>query len=386
MIHANYIKGKRLINQRGILMKNKMIDTKAITTRTLIIGIESPYNPLSSMESYFEEFRNLVKSSGRAYQHELYIKLRSIDHAYYLTAGKLKDVIKVCSENKIDEVVISEPLTTTQERSLSKLLNCDMVIDRTHLILDIFDRGAQSAEGKTQVALARFQFMKGRLAGRGAEMSQQSGFTGTRGPGETQKEKDTQHLERMMVKLKRDLKHLEQVRETQRKRRVNLNIPQFCLIGYTNAGKSTILNALTKSTVLAENKLFSTLDTTTRELFINNVKKGLISDTVGFIQQLPHLLVEAFKSTLTELNYASLLIQVIDLSDPNWPVHCEVVANVLKELHVDKPMIYVFNKKDKVKDLTTIESKLFKYEPHVIVSATEPDGLKPLIDFLDSWK
>lgn len=367
-------------------MKNKLIDTHAIKTKTLIIGVESPYNPLSSTQSYFEEFRNLVASSGRIYQHELYIKLRSIDHGFYFTDGKLKEIIKACSEKKIDEIVISEPLTTTQERSLSKVLNCDIVVDRTHLILDIFDRGAQSAEGKTQVALARFQFMKGRLAGRGAEMSQQSGYTGTRGPGETQKEKDTQHLERMMLKLKRDLKHLEQVRETQRKRRISLNIPQFCLIGYTNAGKSTILNALTKSDVLAENKLFSTLDTTTRELYINNVKKGLISDTVGFIQQLPHMLIEAFKSTLTELNYASLLIQVVDLSDPNWPVHCDVVANVLKELEVDKPMLYVFNKSDRVKDLTNIESKLFKYQPHVIVSAVEPDGLKPLIDFLDSWK
>jgi GTP-binding protein HflX len=186
-----------------------------------------------------------------------------------------------------------------------------------------------------------------------------------------------------MSKLTQDLAHLEKVRGTQRKKRITSGIPLFCLVGYTNAGKSTILNALTKSQVLAENKLFSTLDTTTRELHLDN-KKALISDTVGFIQQLPHHLVNAFKSTLSELEYANLLVQVVDVSDPNWQDHCFVVQSVLDELHIDKPMLYVFNKIDKV-DFQSIKDQVPRYKPHVLVSALTPDGLTPLIDFLHNW-
>jgi GTPase len=351
--------------------------------RTLIIGIQAPDNPLRDINSYFEEFRNLVRSSGRDYDVELYIKLRQLDPATYITKGKLEEIIALCHKEGIQEVVISEPLSIAQERNLEELLNC-MVIDRTLLILEIFERGAQSAEGKKQVALARFQYEKARLAGRGIGMSQQAGRIGTRGPGETQKEKETQHLERMMSKLKHDLDHLEKIRHTQRKKRIAGPLPLLCLVGYTNAGKSTILNALTKSTVTAENKLFSTLDTSTRELYIDGKKKALISDTVGFIQQLPHHLIESFKSTLVELEYADLLLHVVDISDLNWQEQCTVVHAVLSELKVDKPMLYVFNKIDKV-NVQELEPLLNRYRPHVVVSAITPHGLDPLIDFLRSW-
>lgn len=360
-------------------------DPNAPKKNILALAIQSPNNPLKNIESYVEEFYSLISSSGRKYQHKHFIKLREIDPTYFITKGKLQEILEICTKNNIEEVIISEPLSIKQERSLASFLNCE-IVDRTLLILDIFERGAHSSEGQKQVALARLQYEKAHLAGRGIEMSQQSGRIGTRGPGETQKEKDIQHIERLMSKIKKDLKSLEQTRETQRKQRLKSEIPLFCLIGYTNAGKSTILNALTKSEVLAENKLFSTLDTTTKELYIDGKKKALIEDTVGFIQQLPHHLIEAFKSTLKELEYANLLIQVIDVSDLNWQEHCIVVQEVLKELNVEKPMLFVFNKIDKIEDLKKLEPQLNKYQPNVTVSALTLKGLEPLINFLRDWQ
>ncbi len=361
-------------------MKN-LIPALAPRPRTLIVGIQAPDNPLKDIQSYWEEFRSLVHSSGRDYDEEVYIKLRQIEPATFITKGKLDDLAKLCSEKKIEEVIFSEPLSVMQGRNLANTLGCS-IIDRTLLILEIFERGAVSAEGKKQVALARFQYEKAHLAGQGVSMSQQAGRIGTRGPGETQKEKETQHLERIMVKLKKDLAHLEQIRATQRKKRIASQIPLLCLVGYTNAGKSTILNALTKSEVLAENKLFSTLDTATRELYVDS-KKALISDTVGFIQQLPHHLVNAFKSTLSELEYASLLLHVVDISNPNWQEHCLVVHSVLEELKIDKPMLYVFNKADKA-NLEELKSQIARYSPHVVVSALNGQ-IEPLVAFLNTW-
>ncbi len=314
-----------------------------------------------------------------------FTKIRTIDPAYFLTKGKVEDLKKLCDEGTIEEVIISEPISAQQERNLSELLNL-RVFDRTQLILEIFEKGAQSAEGKTQVELAMLQYRKSRLAGRGVHMSQQAGRIGTRGPGETQKEKELQHIEHRMVKLRRDLEQLGKTRDTQRKWRQETRIPQISLVGYTNAGKSTILNLLTKSDVLAEDRLFATLDTTTRMLIVDGKKKGVISDTVGFIQQLPHHLIEAFKSTLSELKYAHLLLQVVDISDPNWQSHIQVVMEVLKELDIDKPMLYVFNKADRLAPGELIEYKLARYEPHVLVSALSKEGIAPLLDFIREWQ
>ncbi len=354
--------------------------------KTLLIGIHSPFNPIRDIESYFQEFKNLAASNGVPTEHFIAIKLRTVDSANFLTLGKLEDLIRVVKEGDFQEVIISESLSPQQERNLNRILGCH-VFDRTDLILEIFEKGAQSAEGKTQVGLAMLQHQKSRLIGRGLYMSQQGGRIGTRGPGETQKEKDTQHIEHLMLKMRRDLEKLHKVRETQRKQRLGSSLPLICLIGYTNAGKSTILNALTKSSVLVEDKLFATLDTTTRELFIEKNKIGLISDTVGFIQQLPHNLIEAFKSTLSELKHAHLLIQVIDASDPNWQEHIQVVQDVLDELGAgDKEMIYVFNKIDKVTNVEMSDFLFRNYKPHVLVSAIMQDGLDPLREFLLGWK
>lgn len=354
--------------------------------KTLLIGIHSPFNPIADIESYYQEFKNLAESNGVSTQFFMTIKLRSIDSANFLTLGKLEDVLALVKKEEIQEVIFSDALSPQQERNLSRILQCH-VFDRTDLILEIFEKGAQSAEGKTQVGLAMLQHQKSRLTGRGLYMSQQGGRIGTRGPGETQKEKETQHIEHLMLKMRRDLEKLQKVRETQRKQRIGSELPLMCLIGYTNAGKSTILNALTKSSVLAEDKLFATLDTTTRELFIEKKKIGLISDTVGFIQQLPHKLIEAFKSTLSELQHAHLLIQVIDAADKNWQEHITVVHDVLEELGAaDKPMVYVFNKIDKLPNVEMSDFIFRNYQPHILVSAVTEHGLDRLKDFLVEWK
>lgn len=365
------------------MTKNKEFIPKPPTT--LIVGIHAPYNHTKNIESYFEEFRNLVRSNGIVPSHEVFLKIRSIDPGYFVTQGKLDELIALCTKEHIEEVIFSEPLSPQQERNLNEVLNA-RVFDRTHLILEIFEKGAHSAEGKIQVALAMLKHQKSRLAGRGAAMSQQAGSIGTRGPGETQKEKETQHLEHLMVKLRRDLEKLAKVRETQRKARLTKQVPHICLIGYTNAGKSSVLNALTHSQVSAADRLFETLDTTTRELYIDGKKVGVISDTVGFIQQLPHQLIEAFKSTLDELRYAHLLLEVVDISDPNWESHIKVVQDVLAELDVDTPLVYVFNKIDKISDHQQLEQITKKYQPHVFISTRSQQGLQPLIDYLKNWK
>lgn len=364
----------------------KRIETDTIQhPNTLLVGIHAPYNHIKNIQTYYDEFVSLVKSNGLVYSHAVFMKLRAVDAGYFVTEGKLQDLIELVKKHNIEEVIFSEPLSPQQERNLSEALKA-RVFDRTQLILEIFEKGAHTAEGKLQVALAMLNHRKSRLVGRGIHMSQQAGRIGTRGPGETAKEKETQHIERLSHRLKKELRQLEQTRETQRKRRLESHIPLICLIGYTNAGKSSILNALTHSTVLAEDKLFATLDTTTRELFIDNKKKALISDTVGFIQQLPHHLIEAFKSTLTELQYAHLLLQVVDISNPNWESHIRVVNEVLEDLGIEKPMLYIFNKADLVESLEPSAMAIEKYQPHVLTSTKSTDGLKSLVNYLAYWQ
>jgi len=353
--------------------------------RTLIIGVTTPLNRTFDTDSYFAEFTNLVKTNGTPYEAELLVKLRTIDPGYFFGKGKLVELKAFVEEHKIRQVIVSEILTAQQERNLSTYLHCD-ITDRTRLILEIFEKSAHSAEGKAQVAIAKLKFEKSRLAGKGVHLSQQRKVRGQiGGGGETLKERETRHIEGSINQLRRQLDKVQQARETQRKTRLNNNIPHICLIGYTNAGKSTILNTLTKSDVLAEDKLFATLDTTTRKLFINSKSKGIISDTVGFIQQLPHTLIEAFKSTLSELQYADLLLHVVDISDSNWQRHIDVVKTILADLQVDKPMLYVFNKSDRLPDTAHLEALVANYEPHVFTNAITRQGLAPLIEFLEQW-
>ena len=353
---------------------------------TLLVGVHAPYNHTNDIDSYFEEFLNLAKTNKVNHNVEFYVKLRQIDPAYFLTKGKRQELKELCQKNDIEQIIISEPLTSQQARNLGDMLECT-IFDRTELILDIFEKAAHSTAGKAQVAIAILQHKKSRLAGKGIHFGQQAGAIGVRGgPGETAKERETRHIEQSILQLKKQLKKNQRTRDTQRKRRLDSQVANLCLIGYTNAGKSTLLNTLTKSNVLAEDKLFATLDTTTRALYINGKQKGILSDTVGFIQQLPHKLIEAFKSTLSELQYADLLLHVIDISNPNWELHITVVHNILHELGVDKKILYVFNKSDKIKNGFALTQTLAKYQPYVVTSAQSKNGISPLIEFLDTWK
>lgn len=371
----------------NVLYMVKRIATETISRpKTLVIGVHSPYNPTKNIESYYEEFLNLVRTNGIEPDHTMFIKLREIDPATFFTKGKVNELVDLCNKEQIEEVIISEPIAPKQERNLTQLLQCT-IFDRTELILEIFEKGATSAEGKIQVEIAMLNHQKTRLAGKGIEMAQQAGQIGMRGPGKTQKEMDLEHIEHLMIALRKKLARIHQIRETQRKARLNTQVPLICLIGYTNAGKSSLFNKLTKSNVLSEDKLFATLDTTTRELYVNSKKKGLLSDTVGFIQQLPHQLIEAFKATLDELQYAHLLLHVVDISDANWQAHIMTVNKVLEELEVvDKQILYVFNKSDKVDEIVLATMPLGKYQPHVVTSTYTAGGLDQLIAFLADWK
>lgn len=352
--------------------------------KTLLLGVQTPENYMVNAYSYFEEFRNLAYTNGIQDYEELHIKIREIDPGYFLTKGKRDEVKAFCDEHKIEQVVISEPLSSRQSGNLGELFRCN-IFDRTELILEIFEKSAHTAEGKMQVAIARLQHKKSRLAGKGVHFAQQSGTIGVRGGfGETAKEKETRHIEDSILQLKRHLVKMHKARETQRKQRLSNKEPNICLIGYTNAGKSTILNILTNSNVLAEDKLFATLDTTTRSLFIDGKKKGTISDTVGFIQQLPHQLIEAFKSTLSELHHADLLLHVVDVADTGWQNHIKVVHDILQDLEVETSMLYVFNKADKT-DTTLLRGALEKYQPYVVVSSLSKKDIEPLIEYLRNW-
>jgi GTPase len=352
--------------------------------KTLLIGIEAPYNTTKDIESYFEEFKNLAKTNHLPFEDFIAIRVREIDTSTFITKGKLEDIKKICEEKGIEQVIVSEPLTVKQERNLNDFLNCK-VFDRTQLILEIFEEAAKTSEGKIQVEIAMLQHLKGRVAGKGRFLEQQMGIVGTRGPGETAKEKALRHIDEQIRKLKKSLVKMSQARETQRKKRLTAQIPHIALIGYTNAGKSTILNTLTKSDVIAQDRPFSTLDTTTRELYVNKNKIGLISDTVGFIQLLPHKLIEAFKSTLSELQYADLLLHVVDISDKNWESQILVVHEILDDLKIEAQMLYVFNKADKALNLDELEQRMNRYKPHVVISAISKKGIQPLIDVLDTW-
>ncbi|MGA9530326.1 MAG: GTPase HflX, partial [Candidatus Babeliales bacterium] len=357
----------------------------ALRVRTLIIGVHTPTNSSPYIDSYFEEFVRLVETNRVEYDEVIYVKLRAIDTAYFFTKGKLQDIAALCKEKNIDHVIISEQLTPQQERNLTDMLECK-VYDRTQLILDIFEKAAVTAEGKVQVEIARLRHKKTRLAGKGIHLSQQSGVYGLRGgAGETLKEKETRHIEQSILKLQNKLKKIERHRSLQRKQRLSHHIPQLCLVGYTNAGKSTLLNTLTKSNVLAEDKLFATLDTTTRELYIGTVQIGVLSDTIGFIQNLPHQLIDAFKATLNELHYADLILHVVDISNPNWELHIKVVHKVLDELSIHKDILYVFNKADIMHPYISPHT-LKLYTPHVVINARDKTSLTPLLTFLTDWK
>ncbi len=360
--------------------------TKIMQPKTMVVCIYAPYNTSGSIEAYQEEFLSLIDTADIEYEHQFLCKTRTIIKAVFLTKGKLDEIVTLVEEQKIERIIFSERLTPLQERNLEELTNAE-IIDREQLILEIFKKSAQTAEGKIQVAMAEIEFLRTRMSGKGIEYMQQSGLVGGKGPGETLKEKMRRYFAHQIQVATKRIDLLQKSRDMQRKQRLTKNIPLVAIVGYTNAGKSSLLNVLTKSSVLAEDKLFATLDTTTRELFLGENNKVLVSDTVGFISQLPHQLIKAFQSTLDEVNYAHLLLHVIDLTNPLWEDHIRVVHATLKDLGVKSPMLYVFNKIDLISParLDMIRTTMLEqYQPYICVHTRSKEGIAELIAFLQA--
>ncbi len=311
--------------------------------RAILIGVCTPSVTPEKVKEYLTELAFLVDTAGGVPDRQFTQNLPYPDPKTYLGSGKLNEVRDYVAEHKIDLAVFDDELTPSQARNIEKVLGCK-IMDRTHLILDIFAKRAQTAHAKVQVELAQYQYLLPRLTGMWTHLEKQRGGIGMRGPGEKEIETDRRIIRDRISLLKEKLKDIDRQKSTQRGNREKF--VRVALVGYTNVGKSTMMNLLSKSEVFAENKLFATLDTTVRKVVINNLP-FLLSDTVGFIRKLPHTLVESFKSTLDEIRETDLLLHVVDISHPEFEEQIAVVNQTLEELKAgNKPMILIFNKID----------------------------------------
>ena len=301
----------------------------------------------NATEETVEELADLLETAGGECVGTVLQSKDSPDPRTFIGEGKVAEVRELVRAMDADMVIFDNSLSPSQQRVLSEELKV-AVMDRSALILDIFAQRARTREGRLQVELAQYKYLLPRLLGMWTHLERQEGAIGTRGPGETQLETDRRHIRRKIQKLREELEQVRRVRATQRTRREKNEVPVVAIVGYTNAGKSTLLNRLTGADIPANNRLFDTLDTTTRTLEISDTCTVLLSDTVGFIRKLPHHLVEAFKATLEELSYADLLLHVIDASNPLWREQAAVVEQLIVELGAEQtPRIDVFNKCDK---------------------------------------
>jgi len=360
---------------------------KNIKEKSLLVFIKiksaSPVENISYDNFYLkesiEELKNLAISAGAEVNGIITHSQERINPKYYISTGKLKEIEQIVNEAQIDLVIFDEELNPTQQGSLEDKLKIK-VIDRTALILDIFAQRAISKEGKIQVELAQLNYILPRLRGKGVMLSRLGGGIGTRGPGETKLEMDRRKIREKIDLLEKKLKEISTQRTTQRKSREKSGIFKISLVGYTNSGKSTLINAITKANVLEKDMLFSTLDSTTRKLNLSESIEASISDTVGFIEKLPHQLVAAFRSTLEEVIKADLLLVVVDISNPNYERHIISVKNVLDELKVkDKEIHLVFNKIDLVEDKMKINDAKIKYKNATFISAKKHINLDELL-------
>lgn len=329
-------------------------ETEKETERVILVGVDTGDGEFDT-ESCLDELGDLAKTAGAEVVGRLIQKREAINRATYLGKGKIDELKNYIEMVEATGIICDDELSQNQIRNLENTLDTK-VMNRTLLILDIFAQRASSAEGKVQVELAQLKYNLAHLTGRGKEMSRLGGGIGTRGPGEKKLETDRRNISDRIADLNRELKEIERHRGVLREKRIETGVPVIALVGYTNAGKSTLLNTLTGAGVLAEDKLFATLDTTTRAVETESGAKYLFTDTVGFIQKLPHHLIKAFKATLEEAKYADILVHVVDASNPKRNEQMNTVYRTLKELGADnKPVITVYNKIDK----ENVEKPLF---------------------------
>lgn len=344
--------------------------------RAVLVGVED--------EEALDELRELLKTAGGYEAGRMVQSKDKKENAFFIGKGKLKELMLLSQAVDANLVVFDEELSGAQIRNLEEALGIK-VIDRTQLILDIFAQRARSSEGKLQVELAQLKYMMPRLIGMGKQMSRTGGGIGTRGPGEKKLEADRRRIRDRLNDLEKELKEVKKHRDLRREGRISQKVFQICLVGYTNAGKSTLLNNLADADIYAKDQLFATLDPTTRKVTLLNGKEVLITDTVGFIRKLPHDLVEAFKSTLEEVLYADILIHVVDGSNPDYETQVSVVMDVLTELGADdKNIIMAINKIDKCSGkFAATEYK--DLENSVYISASERMGLSQLLSLIEKY-
>ena len=353
-------------------------DIFVTTQKALLIGIVLKNEIRADKEESLKELVNLVKTAGSSPAIIQTKRVEKIDPKTFIGKGSIKELVDISDANDIDVVLFDCELTPNQQKELRALFKCD-VVDRTGLILDIFALHAQSKEASLQVELALSIYLKPRLAGLGKTLNQQGGGIGTRGPGETKLETDNRLIDNRINKLKREIKKVSKQREVQSSFRKKNNTPLVSIVGYTNAGKSTMLEKITSSKTYVANELFATVDSLQRELKIDGINEHIIlSDTVGFIQNLPTTLIESFKSTLTVVKEANLLIHVVDAASAIPEMHINTVHEILDQIEADVPEILVFNKIDRI-DKASLNYLTEKYPDAIFVSSTKGTNIEKLI-------
>src|SRR5678815_5466567 len=358
--------------------------------RALLIGLEKEGVSKWDLRDSLEELRELASSAGAKVVDTVTQKLPRPTAPYYIGRGKAELIKDSCQDQQVTSVIFDDELSPAQGRNLENLF-ARKVLDRTQLILDIFAQRARSREGRLQIELAQLQYLLPRLTRMWHHLSRQTGGIGTRGPGETQLEVDRRRVQERIARLERELEGVRKVRSVQRQGRKRHQWPVAAVVGYTNAGKSTLLNLLTGADVIAEDKLFATLDPTTRNLTLPNKQRLLLTDTVGFLRKLPHTLIESFKATLEEVSQADLLIHIIDLRHPRVDENIEAVNNVTKELGAfGKQTLLVFNKIDALPDGELVQVYKERFPGSVAISARTGAGIANLVqalqDELGSWR